>query len=93
MQHIFPLTKDKKRDYKFSFGGGWTTHPDLVVITASLTSVVGLAMIALAYDLLGVGALGGWDTVKESVLDGVTLLNGAVSDTFAETETGLVDIC
>ena len=45
-------------------------------------------MTALAYDLLGVGALGGWDTVKESVLGGVTLLGGTASGTFAETETG-----
>ena len=49
-------------------------------------------MTALAYDLLEVGVLGGWDTVKESVLGGVTLLSSAVSGTFAETETGLVDI-
>ena len=31
-------------------------------------------MTALAYDLLGLGAKGEWDTVKESVLGGVTLL-------------------
>ena len=49
-------------------------------------------MIALAHDLLGFGALGGWDTVKESVLGGVTLLGGTVSGIFAETETHLVDI-
>ena len=41
---------------------------------------------------LGVGALGGCDTVKESVLGGVTPLDGTASGTFAETETGLVDI-
>ena len=45
-------------------------------------------MTALAYDLLGVGALGGWDTVKVSVL-GVTLLGGTAFGTLAETETGL----
>ena len=45
LQHISSLTKDKKRDYKFSFGGGQTTHPDVVVTTASLTFVVGLATL------------------------------------------------
>ena len=56
--------------------------------------MVGLAtldsdsMSALANDVLGVGALGGWDTVKVSVL-GVTLLRGTASGTLAETETSL----
>ena len=39
-----------------------------------------------------VGALGGWDTVKESILGGVTQLGGIASGTLAEIETGLVDI-
>ena len=47
-------------------------------------------MTALACDLLSVGALGGWDTVKESVLGGVTLVSSTASGTFAETETGVV---
>ena len=49
-------------------------------------------MTALAYDLVSVGVLGGWDTVKESVLGSVTLVSGTASGTFTETETGLVKI-
>ena len=45
-------------------------------------------MTALAYDLLGAVVLGEWDTVKESVLGGVTLVSGTASGTL----TGLVKI-
>ena len=74
--------KNNRHVYRLSFGGGRTTHPDLVVTKASLTLLAGLATLGqdsktvFGHDLLGLGALGGWDTVKESVFGGLLMVEG-----------------
>ena len=78
----FLTNKNNRHFYRLSFGGGQTTHPDLVVMTAPLTLLAGLATLGLdsttvlAHDLLGLWALGGWDTVKESVFGGLVMVEG-----------------
>ena len=49
-------------------------------------------MTVLVYDLLGIGALGGWDTVKESVFDGLVTVEGPALGVIAGRETGTADI-
>ena len=49
-------------------------------------------MTVLAHDLLGLGALGGRDTVKESVLGGLVMVEGSALGVTAGRETGMVDI-
>ena len=41
----FLPNKNNRHCYRLSFGGGWTTHPDLVVTTAPLTLLAGLATL------------------------------------------------
>ena len=94
----FLPNKNNKHVYRFSFGGGRTTCPDLVVTKASLTLLVGLATLGqdsttvLGYDLLGLWALGGWDTVKESVFRGLLMVEGSALGVTAGRETGIADI-
>ena len=37
--------KNNRHVYRLSFGGGWTTRPDLVVTKVSLTLLAGLATL------------------------------------------------
>ena len=84
--------------YRLSFGRGGTMHPDLMVTTAPLTLLAGLATLGwdsttvLVHDLLGLGALEGWDTVKESVFDGLVTVEGPALGVTAGRETGMADI-
>ena len=49
-------------------------------------------MTVLVHDLLGLGALGGWDTVKESVFDGLVTVEGPALGVTAGRETDIADI-
>ena len=49
-------------------------------------------MTVLAHDLLGLGALGGWDIVKESVFSGLVMVEGSALGVTAGRETGVADI-
>ena len=49
-------------------------------------------MTVLVHDLLGLRALGGWDTVKESVFDGLMTVEGHALGVTAGRETGMADI-
>ena len=79
-------------------GGGWTTRPDLVVTKASLTLLAGLSTLGrdsttvLGHDLLGLQALGGWDTVKESLFGGLLIVEGFALGVTGGIETGMADI-
>ena len=69
-----------------------------MVTTAPLTLLAGLAtlgrdsMTVLVHDLLELGALGGWDTVKESVFGGLMMIEGSALGVTAGRETGVADI-
>ena len=41
----FLPNKNSRHYYKLSFGGGWTMRPDLVITTAPLTLLAGLAIL------------------------------------------------
>ena len=99
MTHTYFLPdKNNRCLYRLSFGGGLTMCPDLVVTTAPLTSLAGLATLGwdsttvLAYDLQGLRALGGWDTVKESVFGGLVMVEVSALGVTAGRETGMADI-
>ena len=49
-------------------------------------------MTVLAHDLLQLRALGGWDTVKESVFDGLVMVEGSALGVAAGRETGMAVI-
>ena len=69
-----------------------------MVTKASLTLLAGLAtlgrdsMTVFGHDLLGLRALGGWDTVKESVFGGLLMVEGSALGVTAGRETGIADI-
>ena len=97
--HTFFLTnKNNRHVYRLSIGAGRTTHPDLVVTKASLTLLAGLATLGqdsktvFGHDLLGLGALEGWDTVKESVFGGLLMVEGSALGVTAGREIGIADI-
>ena len=49
-------------------------------------------MTVLAHDLLGLRALGGWNTVKEPVFGGLVMVEGTTLGVTAGRETGMADI-
>ena len=51
-----------------------------------------MGLTVLTHDWLGLGALGGWYTVKESVFDGLVMVEGSALGVTAGRETGMADI-
>ena len=49
-------------------------------------------MTVLGHDLLGLRALGGWDTVKELVFGGLLMIEGSALGVTAGKETVIADI-
>ena len=49
-------------------------------------------MTVFGHDLPGLRALGGWDTVKESVFGGLLMVEGSALGVTAGRETGIADI-